>query len=634
MVNPLGPRIAKYAAAKANHDVVLTMKQGLKLAVRFVQGSGRGMKAIYDSAQAKKDAREAVISARQNLDGEGIYHSANLNYLGSILSKVVQLTPEGEKKKLEKLEYRVALFDEAWKASIGKKKGILLLRTEKRITGDGTKKLRSGMRRAIGRDGLEEFRTAKSLVRLLHEVKKCSNQEGCSARVPATGALMDVFIGRARSLSSSSELLSKFPHIGLPLGLALLRGIDPANKKYLEALDPFTGGRASDIDPELSKMQALTELSKALADQYLGKLSLSDEQKKDFGRAVKSAETFEEVVGNLQNAYQASLIEYDRSNGSVARDVGEALYKLLHPTRDRRDALQRARDIARPVVEEVAAALPARLKKMDIELESSEGHTALLAAARKQIAMVQPSSISDETMDRALQEECWDAIFNTQDKVPEQPKSERAQDQFGNASPRQIQSALTAAKVLPVVISGPELLKLVGTHFEVFSGPVWRHHEARVSLLEYLGLALAINVLKTLKDKDEYTAEDTKLFRSTLKKQANAPDVGMLEFSFSGGPDSAAPNQKVATSDLQEMIEEVHDRYFSGDTNLYGQQRAEYDTKYAAARSATEKIEALTLGMTLLIQQVKLERSRLVEMLDVLSLLHPVYKRESLVTDD
>jgi hypothetical protein len=185
MVNPLGPRIAKYTAAKAGHDVVLSMKQSLKLAVRFVQGSGKGMSGIYAKAQAKKDAREAVYSAVQKLErNEGIYRSADLDYLGSILKKVVELTPQDKLDKLKEPDNRVALFDKAWKESIGKKKGIVLLRTIERITGDGTKKLRLGMRRAFERGGLAEFRTAKSLVRLLNEVKNCPNQPGCSERVP------------------------------------------------------------------------------------------------------------------------------------------------------------------------------------------------------------------------------------------------------------------------------------------------------------------------------------------------------------------------------------------------------------------------------------------------------------------
>ncbi|HEX2522256.1 MAG TPA: hypothetical protein VHP35_09025 [Terriglobia bacterium] len=331
---------------------------------------------------------------------------------------------------------------------------------------------------------------------------------------------------------------------------------------------------------------------------------------------------------NLQDAYFESLIEYDKSNGSVATEVGMALKLFLDP-------MSVARDIARPVVDEVMAALPERLARMDIKLEGKDGYTALLAAAGKKIAMVQPSWISDETMERALQEECWNEIFGIQGEAPAQPGQQEAatkQDRLGNVSSRQMQAALTSVRNLPgELISGPQLLRLVEDHFEVFSGPVWLHKEARVSLPEYLGLANAIHVLEMLIDKDEYTKEDTELLLSTLKEQ-NVPDPRMRGFSFSGSPETPS------TFDLEKpdetrsrMIEAVHDRYFSGAANLYGDKRKQFDAEFQAASSADAKIEALKLGMTLLCEETKLEKDRVVAMLDDLALLRPVRVRESLV---
>jgi len=630
MVNPLGPRIAKYTAAKAGHDVVLSMKQSLKLAVRFVQGSGKGMSGIYAKAQAKKDARHDVSTAVKKLwQDRGIDRSPDFKYLGSILTKVIKLIPEDQKKKLEKQEYRAALFDEAWKASIGNKKGIVLLRTIERITGDGTKKLRLGMRRAFERGELAEFRTAKSLVRLLNEVKNCPNQPGCSERVPRSGSLIDLFQKNTESLGPCHALLSSFPHIGLPLGLVLLGKIDPpsSGKKELESLNPFTGGRAGEIDPKLSKEDIRFEVCLALADQYLGKLSLSDERKKEFGAAIESAESVKTVVRNLQDAYFESLIEYDKSNGSVATEVGLALKWFLDP-------MSAARDIAHAVVDEVLAELPARLARMDITLESEDEYTALLAAARNKIRTVQPSWISDELMDEAVQEECWKAIIGTQEKAPAQPGQQEAatkQDKLGNVSSRQMQAALTSVRNLPgELISGPQLLRLVEDHFEVFSGPVWLHTEARVSLPEYLGLANAIHVLEMLIDKDEYTKEDTELLLSTLKEQ-NVPDPRMRGFSFSGSPETPSTFDLEKPNETRSrMIEAVHDRYFSGAANLY-RERKQFDAEYQAASSAADKIEALKLGMTLLLEETKLEKDRVVAMLEDLALLRPVRVRESLV---
>jgi hypothetical protein len=69
-------------------------------------------------------------------------------------------------------------------------------------------------------------------------------------------------------------------------------------------------------------MEALTKLSKALADHYLEKLSLSDAQKENIRTAIESAEDYEEVKGLLLGVHRLSLIAYDKSNGSVAGDVG------------------------------------------------------------------------------------------------------------------------------------------------------------------------------------------------------------------------------------------------------------------------------------------------------------------------
>src|SRR5262245_44574371 len=66
MVNPLSSVLAKYAAAKDGHDVKLTAMQRLKVAAHFVHSGGQKMKAVYDQAQAKKDAREAVYAATRD----------------------------------------------------------------------------------------------------------------------------------------------------------------------------------------------------------------------------------------------------------------------------------------------------------------------------------------------------------------------------------------------------------------------------------------------------------------------------------------------------------------------------------------------------------------------------------------
>jgi hypothetical protein len=632
----IGRLSSQYRAARGTHDVRVTVGQWAKVVANIVRGDAEASKAVFAKAQAKKDAREAVHSAIRELGQQGVRHSPDLDYLGSIINKVVARDPEAQSEKLRNQGYRIALFDAAWKTSIGKAKGIILLKTTEGNQRDGTRALRSDLQRAFESGRFAEFRTARALVRLLGQVKQCQSEMGCNGRVPASGPLVSVLVQNARSLSSASKLLAESPHIGVPLGVALLIGIDPAKKEDLESLNPFTGGRAGKIDPKLSKAEALTALSKALADHYLGKLSLSDAQKKDFGTALQAADNAKEVIRILQEAYTLSLIEYDKSNGSVAGDVGIALTKYLHPN----DAAEaKARDIARKVVEDVSAELPSRLTKMKMTLQGEDGYTALLAASRKHVATVQPSDIPDEMMDKALKEEWWKAAFEGVAAPSERPATDNRQERSANVSAKQLQAALTATRALPgPLISGPELLELVGNHLEVFSGPVWQHHEARVSLLEYLGLALAINVLNVLIDKDEYTEEDTKLFLSTLKQQAFAADARMLEFSFSGGRDSAPTFDLTNPEETRsKMIQAVHDRYFSKDTNLYGAKREQYDAEYDKAKnakSAAMQIEALTIGLTLLAEQTVVEKPRIVGMLEDLSLLHSDYKRESLVGDD
>ncbi len=302
-----------------------------------------------------------------------------------------------------------------------------------------------------------------------------------------------------------------------------------------------------------------------------------------------------------------------------------------------------ARNHARSVVEKVAEELPRRLENTNIVPKSYDGYLALLNVSRDKIkGDGLPKDVSTSAMDRALREECWAATFGDHERpsglfaARHAPQlSENNQDKWGSVRSSQIEAALTAAnKLSGPSISGPELLRLVDDHFEVFSGPVWIHKEARVSLSEYLGLACAIHVLEMLMDKGEYTKEDARLLFSTLKEQ-NVPDTQMFEFSFSGAPEEAVSSKTASTSDLQSMIEVVHDRYFSGDINLYGDKRSQFDAKYNVARSAADKIEALKLGVTLLLEQTRLEKPRIVAMLDDLALLRrPIGNRESLVGDD
>ena len=121
------------------------------------------------------------------------------------------------------------------------------------------------------------------------------------------------------------------------------------------------------------------------------------------------------------------------------------------------------------------------------------------------------------------------------------------------------------------------------------------------------------------------------LYRLVTLKEQNVPDPRMRGFSFSGSPETPSTFDLEKPNETRSrMIEAVHDRYFSGAANLY-RERKQFDAEYQAASSAADKIEALKLGMTLLLEETKLEKDRVVAMLEDLALLRPVRVRESLV---
>ena len=87
----IGRLILNIEMSEAGHDVDLTVKQHFKVVARLVHGDTATAKAIFDKAQAKKDAREAVYSAVQKLErNDEIYRSADLDFLGSILKTVAE----------------------------------------------------------------------------------------------------------------------------------------------------------------------------------------------------------------------------------------------------------------------------------------------------------------------------------------------------------------------------------------------------------------------------------------------------------------------------------------------------------------------------------------------------------------
>jgi hypothetical protein len=337
------------------------------------------------------------------------------------------------------------------------------------------------------------------------------------------------------------------------------------------------------------------------------------------------------------------------SRFNIAVKIVRGDYKYVSRFFNEQLNARKQRDHARLVVEKVAEELPRRLENTNIGPKSYDGYLALLNASRDEIRSDRlPKDVSTATMDRALQEECWAATLGDHGRPSglfaarrPPPISENNQDRWGGVSSGHVQAALSAVEKLPESkVHGPDLLKLIEDHFEVFSGPIWAHKEARESLEEYIGLACAIHVLGELVDKSLYTEKDVKLLKSTLKNE-DSPVKGdnnpMGQFSFAGSSEITELEIDPENSDetRSRMIEAVYKHYFVRKTNLYGDKSKQFEEAYRNASDAGKKIEALKLGFHLLVGDNGLDKSRLVTMLDDLALLRrPIGNRESLVTDD
>ena len=194
----------------------LDVKQTLKVAGRFIHNDPEGMKRAFAKAEAKMAARDAVFGAIQALHNEGDFITHDLRFLDSIISKARGPAAKGQpnnpeqkqldnlkKRKLDNLEkrkldnpeqkqrndpeqkqrndleqkqrndpdFRVALFDAAWKELAGKGKlGILLRKRGGPI--DGTRALKSDLRKLAEAGNWEKLQTATEVAAVLDAAKK------------------------------------------------------------------------------------------------------------------------------------------------------------------------------------------------------------------------------------------------------------------------------------------------------------------------------------------------------------------------------------------------------------------------------------------------------------------------------
>ena len=145
----------------------LDMKKTLKVVGRFIHNDAAGMKRIFAKAEAKIEARNCASVALKLVQHDGPI-SHDLHCLNSIIAYAAFLaTPS----RHDNPDFRVALFDAAWKESAGKGKLNIILK-KRGGSVDGTKFLKSDLRRLAKTGDLERLQPATKLAALLDAIKK------------------------------------------------------------------------------------------------------------------------------------------------------------------------------------------------------------------------------------------------------------------------------------------------------------------------------------------------------------------------------------------------------------------------------------------------------------------------------
>ena len=195
----------------------LDMKKTLKVVGRFIHNDAVGMKRIFAKAEAKKEAGEAVARAIQSLTAMAVFPSPSLHFFRSIIAEVrvppaelanrrkdTQLimdvhnhvdpekaftvwnskaSPEIDEvgadtqARLGDPLFRVALLDAAWKESAGKGKLGILLKNREGGARDGTRALKSDLRKLAETGSWDKLQKAASLAHALDKVKTAQGSE-------------------------------------------------------------------------------------------------------------------------------------------------------------------------------------------------------------------------------------------------------------------------------------------------------------------------------------------------------------------------------------------------------------------------------------------------------------------------
>jgi hypothetical protein len=145
----------------------LDMKKTLKVVGRFIHNDAEGMKRIFAKAEAKIEAKEAVVKAIPVLERGGDFRSLDLRFLDSIITKARGSATDEQRDNPD----FVALFDAAWKESAGQGTLNIILKKSGGSV-DGTKFLKSDLHRLAKAGDLERLEAATKLAALLEAIKK------------------------------------------------------------------------------------------------------------------------------------------------------------------------------------------------------------------------------------------------------------------------------------------------------------------------------------------------------------------------------------------------------------------------------------------------------------------------------
>ena len=516
-----------YSQNRATIDS-FSVQQRLKVLARFVHGNAEDMKATIARAKAHNEAKVLVYDAIQDLHKDNWMTSHDLDSLGVILNRVGQRLRDGDEPAGQ--EFRLAVFDRAWKVSAGKGKIAILVKSTDRKDRNAKAALKSDLCNTF-KDDAGAAQTGAKLAALLNAVKNCPTQAGFAH--PVASDLLDVFAKHHDILSSPAlwagqGVKDRSEFFGLPLSLAELERIsnketditeddvealsaslkssDTAetadDEKFAELLEEVhqpQGANAGPINLAQPKDRILLQMSKVIAEHYRSALNLKSNESAALDQAIESADDFEAVTKALRTAYGDALSGTKLSRNDIAEAIGRAMTAFLHPGR------------------------------------------------------WNGATISDF---RAAYQDLNDGLSR---KMEALPKSRQAD------SP-------------PQSITGYELLGLIDKHRRVFSAPVW-NEPTHATMGDRLSFARAMGELARLLKEEDFTDETIKPLLTIMKGPMHDEPVIDLD----------KPREQIRIA----LVDAVFDRFERGQSAAYRDALGVQDNYRRSPRDADSLNKAL-----------------------------------------